>query len=668
MEDGEGQEAPLLALQREGKYWDCVVAAQPAEEGDLCWRCHRVVLAARSPFFAAALSPDPEGGEGDEDAPRQRQRVVLPFPQRCAAAFAEIIPHLYDGRIGTDFNVENAVALLVLAVCLGVQGLAGRLRSALEELCPDQIACTALLGALCSPWLEGLAAVAQRAAGLHPLAAAEAMRGAGAARGLISELRDLCAGALVPRLASLLQPGAGLDSLPPEGLLSVLRHPRLGSECDDSVASAVVSRFLLSHESAAAGGAARHQHLTQEAFSQLAGHCRKVPAGDVSALLRAALRRREPRLVRTCIRAAHDAFDKVSGLDGELMEVFAASAAGRLQPAPGDDSQPSADSVFSSPGGADGAADAAPGPAEPPAAKRRRGSEAAEGSPQRAEAGASRPPPPDTPLTCASDALFASCAPDGPGASAPAQRWRRSRARGGAADGDLTQVTQVLASDAAEEAPSQQPPDDDRDPEPGAEEEEEDDEGGVEMLRHALSQASQSQGVHSVLGKLQEALATHRKRRRDEASDAIREAMRASTLSSQLVVRHCSAAWAEAAQGCEGAATQLRAQLEATVQRTQAAEQEVAEVRARAEAAAGEIDSLRKQCAALSSSMELLRTHSRQQMAAAAEANTNLVAALRDDLSGRARALEQRLSAVADRNSGALRRLSSLLAKELTAD
>ena len=75
------------------------------EVGKEIFRCHRVILAAASPYYRAMFQHDPEA--------KERSKLNLPLPNTSASVFREILEFMYTSRL--TITSENVMDVLELA-------------------------------------------------------------------------------------------------------------------------------------------------------------------------------------------------------------------------------------------------------------------------------------------------------------------------------------------------------------------------------------------------------------------------------------------------------------------------------------------------------------------------------------------------------------------------
>eukprot|EP01064_Diplonema_japonicum_P022570 TRINITY_DN3253_c0_g1_i2.p1 TRINITY_DN3253_c0_g1~~TRINITY_DN3253_c0_g1_i2.p1 ORF type:complete len:583 (+),score=134.01 TRINITY_DN3253_c0_g1_i2:1289-3037(+) len=569
------------------RFVDCEIV--DGADAERKWGCHRVVLAANSSYFDALFAPEQvvqeaQDTQGSVIGTLSQAIVRLPFPQQATHVFGDIVSYLYNQSVQNDIPLEDTVPLLVLAALLGMDGLSVKLYNALMQLSSSPTECVAVLSLLTDQWLKDLDSVVCKAAlsaSINHQAMAVAVRGAREAAVRCKALHKHCVGTLVPSLTDLC-----LEELPPESLLSILQH----STQDAATTSSLVSKYIIKKEASS---------VPDNVFSQLCLHVTNIPAVDLTSILKVAIERKEGTLIKKCLSAASDAYDKVDGLDNELLNVLDSGGLKRKR-SPDSSEKESKDSSHV---------------AIPP-------------NKERESQGAS-----DTSQT--SSAPLVSSSPD----KLP----------------QLTGGSDVLFGGTLQEKGFEE------------EDEEEKEKEAIDAVL-TMSQSQDCAGVQKVMERLHTAMASHRKKRKVICKNTIIETKTEVYHKVEHVRKHCSELWS-------GVEDTLGAMMDELANMTAAVKKDVEgktvvleELRQKCDGLEEEVLTSKQQCAFVDDFLQKIRMHTSSQIQAAGHCSKQLVTTLKEDADSAVSELEKKLNNVADKNTGALKRLSALLASELSMD
>eukprot|EP01059_Diplonema_ambulator_P006903 TRINITY_DN16477_c0_g1_i1.p1 TRINITY_DN16477_c0_g1~~TRINITY_DN16477_c0_g1_i1.p1 ORF type:complete len:588 (+),score=212.72 TRINITY_DN16477_c0_g1_i1:33-1766(+) len=202
----------------------------------------------------------------------------------------------------------------------------------------------------------------------------------------------------------------------------------------------------------------------------------------------------------------------------------------------------------------------------------------------------------------------------------------------------------------------------------GALEEEEHEETEALDAALTMSQSQDGAGMSMVLERLHRAMASHRKKRKVMCTNAILETRVQVHAKAEQVRSYCSEMWSSVedtfASLCDELNTmsaEVRADAEAKVK-------VIEELRAKCDTLEDEVYATQQRCTEIDNLLAKVKTHTTDRIEAAGDCSKQVVTFLKTDIENSIDALETKLNNVADKNTGALKRLSALLATELSMD
>ena len=339
-------------------------------------------------------------------------------------------------------------------------------------------------------------------------------------------------------------------------------------------------------------------------FSQLAGHVQEVSSGDVPGMLQLAIRRKEASLISRCLSAASER----GGSDSAELDSV----------------------LLSLMGGDKVATPILNNPHETPESSRKRKSTDCLSDPPR------RSPNTRSPLTSSTSPSV--------GVLLSQIHPQKDAEEGDPLFGSLHDTATARWGD------------------------DNDDEEETAMEALVTQSQGDGSGMQAALERLGTILTSHRARRKALCRDAVADTRSAMQVKGELLADRCRVLWT----GVEEHAVMMSEHVSQEVERLRSDAREklasVAQMRSMCDAMEAEVGVLLQRGDDMQELAAKATAHNKAQIRSAGDCSQRLVSVLKADYDSSAKVLEQRLTHATDRNGGALLKLSSLLAKELSME